>query len=165
MMSADYCEIQVGGHRRNSKRYVALVDVADVATVEGYCWYMDRGYVKRNARAGGKRTTVYLHREILGLGPGDPDVDHIHGNKLDNRRENLRPCTDAQNNQNLHHCGSYRGVTWHAGAKRWMAQTQLEKKNHYLGLYDTPEEAAAASAVFRCQHMPYSSDARTHKEM
>lgn len=159
---AAYSTIQVGGPRAK-RRGVALVDAADVDAMNAYHWHINsNGYAARNIPRGeGKRGLILLHRQLLGLVPGDGiEVDHIHGNKLDNRRENLRLCTDAQNQQNLHHCGPRRGATWHPRAKRWMAQVGLEYKNHYLGYYDTEEEAAEVAAAFRRQHMPYSRDAR-----
>lgn len=155
-----YCTIQVGGHRGNSPSYEALVDAADAAAVGAYLWSMYNGYAARKVYIGGKRLNVRMHREILGLGPNDPDVDHIYGNTLDNRRENLRVCTHAQNRQNRQN-RSYRGASWHAETKRWVARAQLGWKFHYLGLYDTEEEAAAIAAAWRREHMPYSADARS----
>lgn len=155
----DYRAIQVGGYR-NTQRFEALVDEADAEDVNAYRWGMLNGYVYRTARVDGKRRQVYMHRELLGLVPGDPGVDHINGDALDNRRENLRICTNAQNNQNRHN-RPYRGATWHTASKRWQASAKLNKKQHYLGLFDTRKEAAAVAAAFRREHMPFSSDART----
>jgi hypothetical protein len=121
---------------------------------------MKDGYARRNAQVEGKKTTVLMHREILGLVPGDGlQVDHINGNRLDNCRENLRICTHAQNHQN-YHTRLYRGVAWCAARNRWQAQAKLDGKNHWLGYFATEEEAAAVAAAWRRQHMPYSSDAR-----
>lgn len=157
----EYSEIQVGGHRVDSPRGVALVDDADVEEVRKYRWAFRNGYALRYTGPRGKCRAVYLHRFLLGLVPGDDiRVDHINGNKLDNRRANLRVCTDAQNQQNLHHCGPHRGASWHAKRGRWRARAMLDQKEHWLGYYDTEEEAAAIAAAFRREHMPFSRDAR-----
>lgn len=158
---ADGCrEIQVGGHIGNSQRGVALVDNADAGMIGAHSWSMMHGYAVRVSRVGGKQRTVRMHRFILGLGPSDPDVDHVNGNKLDNRRENLRPCTMVQNQQNLHQCGPYRGASWDAENRRWRARVKLNGKQHCLGRFATQAEAAAVAAAFRRTHMPFSADAR-----
>jgi hypothetical protein len=157
MQDKDYTQIQVGGPR--AKRHgIALVDVADAGTVGAYHWSMSSdGYAKRNT----KGLTVYLHRFLLGLLPGDGHhVDHVSGDTLDNRRVNLRVATNAQNHQNLYRCGPYRGVTWHTEAKRWKAQVKLTGKNHHLGYFATRDEAAEVAAAYRREHMPFSADAR-----
>jgi hypothetical protein len=154
------CEIQVGGHIGNSPRFVALVDAADAELVGAYHWSVHQGYAARLTQDGDKRQRVYLHRLILGLTPGDGvHVDHISGDKLDNRRENLRVCTHAQNMQNFHN-RPYRGAAWDASRNCWQAQATLAGKQHHLGRYATQEEAAAVAAAFRRAHMPYSRDAR-----
>lgn len=159
MPDAGYSTIQVGGHHVDSKRYDALVDNADAEAISAYRWSMAKGYAARQVRVEGKRLGVLIHREILGFGPGDPDVDHINGNKLDNRRANLRPCTMAQNKQNLHE-RPYRGTHWNAERNLWIAQAGPEGTNRYLGSFATREEAAAVVTAWRRQHMPFSADAR-----
>lgn len=157
-----YCEIQVGGPH-TKRRGVALVDVADAEAVGAHRWCMHRdGYAVRNTPRGvGKSLTVLMHREILGLEPGDGvQVDHVFGDKLDCRRANLRVATNAQNAQNLHQCGPYRGTYWDAKYNRWVAQAYLDWRKHFLGRFDTREEAAAVAAAFRRERMPYSADAR-----
>lgn len=159
MQDEGHTKIHVGGHRGNSRRGVALVDVADAEAVGAYRWSMSNDYAVREARVGGKKLLVRMHRQILGLGPGDPDVDHINGNELDNRRVNLRVATNAQNGQNRHD-RPHRGATWDAQNNRWRAQVKLDRRNHYLGCFATRKEAAEAAAAFRRQHMSFSRDAR-----
>jgi hypothetical protein len=161
MPDADYCEIQVGGHRRNSPRFAALVDAADAEAIGAYRWSMsDHGYAWRTVYVGGKKRHVRMHRQLLGLTPGDGvHVDHINGAKLDNRRGNLRVATHAENQQNRHGL-SYRGASWYARGKCWHAQATLAGNYHHLGYFATREEAAAVAAAFRREHMPFSADAR-----
>jgi hypothetical protein len=116
------------------------------------------GYVFKHLNGKPRR---YLHREIMGLTLGDGlEVDHRNGNPLDNRRSNLRIVSRAGNAQNVHSIrprSGYRGVCLHNG--RWQATQQLSGKTHYLGRFDTPEEANATVVAFRAQHMPYSQEA------
>ena len=71
-------------------------------------------------------------------------IDHIDGNPLNNRVENLRPCTQSQNLGNIpKHCDNktgYKGVSWHAKGKKY----QSHFRETYLGLFKTKEEAAKA---------------------
>lgn len=130
---------------------VAIVDECDYDALSMYKWYSSpNGYVRRNnATQGGKRESVSMHRQIMGLKTGDGCVvDHINGDKLDNRRSNLRVCYQAQNKMN---CGSYRsntsgfkGVTWDKRCGKWLAQIMVNHKNYNLGRFATPEDAHRA---------------------
>lgn len=74
-------------------------------------------------------------------------LDHIDGNRLNNRINNLRVATSSQNQANSRvrlNSSGYKGVTWHAQAKRWQAQIKDQTGCRYLGLYETPELAHAA---------------------
>lgn len=143
----------------------ALIDKEDFAWLNQWHWTITpRGYVNRRVTIGiNKQTTIYMHRQILGLPHGDPhEADHINRNKLDNRRVNLRIVTRGQNAQNLDSRGTtspFRGVCWDRGRKKWMAYAGLNGCTHYLGHYDNEEEAAAVAAEFRRKHMPFSEEA------
>jgi hypothetical protein len=156
----DYSQIPVGGPRAKH-RGVALVDHADADAISAYRWHMSsNGYAQRNDRSGSKSLTVLMHRSLLGLSPGDPrQADHINGDRLDNRRVNLRVCTNAENHQNRHD-RRYRGATWHTHRNRWRAHVTLDGRHHHLGLFDTQADAAAVAAAFRRSHMPFSADTR-----
>jgi HNH endonuclease len=133
----------------------ALVDHKD-GHLGRWHWRLPRSaeYPVRTER--GKPGNVYMHREIMGLTPGDgKEVDHINRDKLDNRRENLRVVSRAQNVDN---CGSkhervnpaekvsaFRGVSWHAQKGKWRSRY----KGRSLGLFDDELEAAAAASVAR----------------
>lgn len=74
-------------------------------------------------------------------------LDHINGDKIDNRINNLREATEAENNQNKrkhqsNNKSGYLGVSPHE--KKWQAVITINKKQIYLGLYDDPELAHAA---------------------
>lgn len=147
--------------RDGSVRAWALVDAADFGRLNRWRWHLTtRGYVSRNLPGG---AVVYMHRALLGLGPGDRrQGDHEDLNKLNNRRSNLRMGTSAQNKQNLglqrRNTSGYRGVSPHRD--RWRASAQLNGVKRNLGDFSTPEEAAEVAAAFRAEHMPFSEDAR-----
>ena len=89
-----------------------------------------------------------FHNYILeGLIPQGCEIDHISGNRLDNRRCNLRVCSRRENalNKGLYsnNKSGASGVFWHKGCKKWTAQIQKDKSNIYLGSYDTFEEATS----------------------
>jgi hypothetical protein len=108
------------------------------------------GYAYRSSKVKdddrGKQHPIFMHREIWehhnGPIPDGLEIDHINGNKLDNRIENLRLCTSRQNNFNRRkmETSNYKGVSWHRGNKRWRATIQ----EHHVGYFHTEIEAARA---------------------
>lgn len=76
------------------------------------------------------------------------EIDHINGDGLDNRFGNLRVANRSQQSRNTRaHRDSYsglKGAYWEKRSARWLAQIKHEGKQHYLGKFDTAEEAHAA---------------------
>lgn len=96
---------------------------------------------------------LYLvHRVIYLLETGDwPDgvVDHINGDKSDNRIINLRAVSQAQNTKAFspaHKDSSsrFRGVHWFKRYSKWQAQIMCDGKKKHLGYFDVEEDAAKA---------------------
>lgn len=145
---------------RGAAGAVALVDDSDFALVAG-AWYLhDSGYAVRPASGGAP--TIYMHRLILGLAPGDGmHADHINCNPLDNRRSNLRAVTCAVNAQNRAQrsfgTSRFRGVYFHRGRGRWLARVMLNYRHHYLGYFDDEVEAAKVAEAYRREHMPFAA--------
>ena len=75
-------------------------------------------------------------------------IDHINGEKADNRIENLRLATTSQNNSNAgSRVGSsspYLGVCWDAAHQKWRAQITKNGIRHYIGIFQNEEDAASA---------------------
>jgi hypothetical protein len=73
------------------------------------------------------------------------EIDHINGNRVDNRIENLREVTHQQNCMNRakaqNNKSGYKGVSWHKVAKKWQAHLSIGGKSVYLGLFETAEKA------------------------
>lgn len=75
----------------------------------------------------------------------DGDLDHINGDRTDNRIENLRVCSKQQNALNkLPQRNGFKGVTLHKRTGKFQAQITKSNKNHYLGLFSTEQAAAQA---------------------
>lgn len=68
-------------------------------------------------------------------------IDHINGDGLDNTRENLRICTQGQNNRNRkaskNGTSKYLGVSWDKDKKRWRCQIRTNGKAKKLGRFRT----------------------------
>ena len=125
---------------------IALVDDVDFEKVSAHKWcYMTAGYAARSVAAGGKRKLVYLHRFILEPSKGK-HVDHVDGNKLDNRRSNLRVCTHQENRRNSKHYASntsgHKGVAFDSYTGNWKAYINIDGVTVHLGRFPTAELAA-----------------------
>lgn len=83
-------------------------------------------------------------------------IDHINRDKEDNRFSNLRECTLSENcvNKDLKKTNKsgVKGVCWHKSTKKWICQIQVNKKNTYLGVYDTLDEAKKVIAEARIKY-------------
>lgn len=128
---------------------VALVDDEDFGWLSEQKWcFNSQGYSVR-----GRVPQLIMHRVIMEriLGEAIPlgmEVDHINTNKLDNRRDNLRLATHAQNKRNVpRYQGStsqYKGVVWHKRGQKWQAAIWAKGGNQHLGVFETEVEAARA---------------------
>lgn len=134
------------------EKVTILYDEFDHELVSKHKWFLSHGYPVRNTIVGGKRTKQLLSREILGLKDRHLLCDHINGNKLDNRRCNLRIVNSSQNNINRKYFGTsgYKGVSKlqrkPTHRVKWVARITNPKDNKLIkiGEYDTPIEAAKA---------------------
>jgi len=123
----------------------AIVDVADFERLKKYRWYASpsgggKMYARRNTRKG----TVLMHREIMQPAPG-MCIDHRDRNGLNNRPDNLRECTPAQNEYNKAPRGKksrFKGV--YPDGDKWYAVIKHKGKAYYLGTFDDEVEAAKA---------------------
>jgi len=88
-----------------------------------------------------------MHRAIT-KAPSGKTVDHVNGNKQDNRRVNLRVCKLGLNCANrtvqTNNKSGYKGVNWLTKNRKWRAEIMVDKKHIHLGLYEDKEEAALA---------------------
>jgi hypothetical protein len=129
-----------------------IVDSTDYDWLNQWRWSYSNGYAIRSKRIG-KRTDnkqIYflMHRQILNA-PIGKEVDHINGNKLDNRRCNLRLCSHKENLRNHQRkkigCSSiYKGVCFVKRNKNWRVQIWVDYKAIWIGSFKTEKEAALA---------------------
>lgn len=134
----DYAEIILYSKKQEEVART-IIDLDDIDKVKNYKWYLDgRGYVY----CGTIRNS--LHRLIINC-PEDKVIDHINHNKLDNRKSNLRTCTQQQNTINRsktsRNTSGYVGVCYKPKINKWQSYITVNKKPMHLGYYNTLEEA------------------------
>ena len=124
---------------------VAVVDDVDYEQLSRYKWQFDRYAYRTIVLDNGKKRSIRMHRAIM-QPPKGLVVDHINGDKLDNRRSNLRVVEYSVNSMNLH-CGKrpntsskYYGVFWDNSKQKWRASLGQT----VIGRYKTQEQAAQA---------------------
>ena len=128
-----------------------LISACDVGKVMTHKWHITskgKGSGVYFSTYISPKKSVMLHRFILDV-PSKMTVDHITGDTLDNRRENLRICSTAENNRNkpkysnktAHHKGVY---FYKTKRKPWRARININKKSISLGYFSSSEEAHAA---------------------
>lgn len=130
---------------------VAIVDATDYEWLIQWKWYARCDYLwyaaRQSSKSENKPMTVYMHREIMAARKGET-VDHYDGNGLNNTRANLRFATIQQNNRNSRlstkNTSGYKGVSFDKRNRKWKACIYVNRKQIYIGLYSTPEEAASA---------------------
>jgi hypothetical protein len=137
-----------------------LVDDDASPEVAGYKWRLDQhGYpyrtIRRMVDGCCRKGRLMLHRLVAGASVGQV-VDHINGDVLDCRRENLRICTVRENRANVvssknRKLGGYKGVSWHSTRGKWFATIRGgiigldgRRKTLFLGEFTDPAEAAHA---------------------
>lgn len=128
----------------------AVIDRVDATLIAGFTWrLMGEGYV--SAQRG--RMVIYMHRLIAGAGP-DEVVDHINGDRLDNRSANLRIATPSQNSANrgpdrrrLGTSSRHKGVSWSKRRSKWRAYVHHEGRTRYVGEFADEDDAARAYNV------------------
>lgn len=134
----DYAEI-ILYNRKNEEKARTKVDLEDIKKICFYRWSLDgRGYVVN------VKERIKLHRFIMNC-PKDKYIDHINGDRLDNRKSNLRICNQQQNNMNhkvrRDNSSGVTGVYWYEDRNKWMVQIKYKGKTKNLGYFDKFEDA------------------------
>lgn len=129
-----------------SQNKITIVDDEDFERVNELKWYYGHGYATRSKNRGCEYR--FMHRFILNY-KGNLQVDHINGNRLDNRKENLRLVTNQQNQfnrkKNNKLCSSkYKGVIFNKDNNNWRARIHINDKTINIGSYNSEIEAAEA---------------------
>lgn len=123
--------------------YKTLIDEEDLNLTIGYLWRRRcNGYVGAYKRGRTRLTAknIALHRLIMGVIDNPVHIDHINGNKLDNRKSNLRLATMSQNlgnqrKQNRKTSSRFKGVSFNTEKMKWAAYINCHGKRYRLGYY------------------------------
>lgn len=121
----------------NSDKYV-LVDDGDFEWLNQSKWYLNtKGYASNNKH-------IRMHR-LINKTPQGLLTDHKNGDKLDNRRSNLRTCNNSENHCNIklmaNNTSGHKGVSWSKAAQKWHAYINKDSKRTYLGIFNNLDEA------------------------
>lgn len=123
------------------------VDDDDYEKYNHLVWHLsDTGYAVRKS---GK--TVRLHRLIMDC-PEGMVIDHLNGDKLDNRKSNLRICTQSENAKNMH---NVKGYSYDKSKNKYV----VRYRNKFYGRYATEEEAKKAYRL-ACSGVEYQTTRR-----
>lgn len=126
----------------------AVVDDEDFSFLIQWKWHFGNGgYAIRADYSSGQRVWFRMHRLLIET-PSHLMTDHINGNKLDNRKINLRICTNAQNMRNTglktNNTSGHKGVSYDKERQKWSSQITFNYKLYHLGRFLTKEEAIIA---------------------
>lgn len=128
----------------------AIIDTEDVPKVEKYKWRLYLGGTERSKCSSiltGNGSTTYtnsLHRHIMNC-PKGLYVDHINGNRFDNRKCNLRICTNQENNFNVAkqktNTSGYKGVWYDKLRKKWVSEIKINNIKVFIGRFINKDDA------------------------
>lgn len=128
----------------DNKREVKF-DYDDLYEISKHRWYIDaEGYPSTDLDG----VPVRMHKLILPSVQSGMVIDHKNRNKLDNRKLNLKICTQAENTHNSSlrstNTSDANGVFFDKRSRKWRAQITREKKTKHIGVYDDYEDAVKA---------------------
>jgi len=122
----------------------AVVSVEDYERLSQYNWCISRSGRRLYACRNENGRHIAMHRFLMNP-PKGMVVDHIDGDGLNNRRSNLRVCTQQQNLWNTRPTGKsskYKGVSRDKQKKKWVVYVRCNDENLYCGRFDDEVEAA-----------------------
>jgi hypothetical protein len=140
-----------------------VIDQGDAKLLAAHRWSYSGGYAK--GYDVGRGQYVGLHRVLIGDRPGMV-VDHINGDRLDNRRANLRHVSLSANRCNSVPIGGtsrFKGVSYYPSRRKWRATICLNRKVAFLGFFDSEE--AAARAYDQRARLLHGEFAKTNEDM
>ncbi|MBV8176367.1 MAG: HNH endonuclease [Verrucomicrobia bacterium] len=143
-----------------TRGYYALLDAEDYEFASRFRWRaVTKGkWTYAYGRVDGE--DMFMHRALLKAKPGE-QVDHENSNGLDNRRRNLRLCTQPKNSRNqkvgAHNTTGFKGVRYSKRYRNWRATIGIMNRNYSLGSYATKIEAAIAYNIGSVEfHGPFA---------
>lgn len=146
---------------------ICLIDSENLDLISSYNWYLHprTGYVRGRPKGKGaaKSKFMAMHRLIMGLSfDDDLEIDHINGDRLDSRKQNLRICTHKNNLKNRrsdkNSSSKYLGVCWNKSKSKWQAGIGYDGKSKTLGLFEKEiDEAKAYDEAARIYHKEFAN--------
>ena len=135
----------------------AIIDAEDVGKVKKYKWHLHRKNDTHHVATNINQVTVYLSNIIMGRFLGcKKEIDHKNHNLMNNKKSNLRGCTHNQNmynrKLNKNNTSGYKGVSWAAIEKKWIARIGVKRKYIRVGAFVDKIEAAKAYNTAALQH-------------
>jgi hypothetical protein len=133
-----------------TKGYETIVDDETYKWAKHWKWCFQIGknghYAIHTLNQNKKTYRVRLHYLVIGVPLPGMVIDHINGNTLDNRAENLRFVTYQGNslNKKMHREGRLPGIAWRNDRKKWRVYITINHKEKYIGLFNTEQEAHEA---------------------
>lgn len=146
-------------NKQGKEKAEAIIDAEDYERVRSQKWHFVRaGYVITSIRSNSHR----LHWAIIGKPSSGYHTDHINGNKLDNRKKNLRFCTNPQNLANRgkqkNNTSGFKGVFLDEENNKWIAQLVHKGKRVLYKRFESKTEAAQKyneTALKYCEDFAY----------
>jgi len=143
--------------------------------------YHEDGYLirKKNGKPCGERANhrdgyalvnvggrlLLAHRIIYAIVTGNIPagvIDHVDGNPMNNRIENLRDVSQSENlhnrKMNKDNSSGFQGVYWHAQCQKWMAKIRVNNRLIHLGLFDDINDAVEARKMAKIRYHPTSPE-------
>lgn len=137
-----------------TRNFEALIDKQDFEIVRQYKWHTHEShkgyfYAVTNIRLScGKRAILKMHRLLLGLHDRNVKVDHKDGNGLNNKRSNIRICTQGQNVLNTsvqkNNTTGLKGVSFSKKRNVYVARLMFNGEYKLCKQFKTAEEAYKA---------------------
>ena len=131
----------------------AIVSDRDYAYLRQWNWCYGKnsknseGYAKRAAPRP-RKATIKMHKIVAARMNLTGEIDHRNGDKLDNRRCNLRGATGSQNRANRgaqrNNTSGFKGVCWSNWAEKWVVNIQVKGKQKHVGYFEDKHSAARA---------------------
>lgn len=130
-------------HMKNG--HICLFDLEDYDKIKEYHWHKNsNGYAVCNIQRNNEWITISIHRLVMDA-PDGVEIDHIHGNKLDNRKSELRIVAQSDNKKNrsinTNNTSGYKGVSWNKNKQKWVANIQCNGQQFYLGAFESVYDA------------------------
>ena len=130
------------------------VDAVDFPFLNQWKWHFKpkgNGCVGGYAYRWSRDKRVWMHRVILGTKVGFV-IDHINGDGTDNRKKNLRFCTQSENLLNMKKVrgisSGYKGIHWDKRLSKWRVRIQVNNKKIHLGMFKSKKEAITVCKKF-----------------